>query len=150
NPETRKRSAFDALQYYATLGITTHRDGGAFHSDEPSGGVANENTYTMHDSFRALNREGRLPARMRIDFLHQDSPTANPPLPTLSQRLKYSFPFFGDEWIKTGGIGEFTGGGVDGLRAIARAGWRAEDHALNLAGVTNLVKDRETVNAEIP
>ena len=31
-----------------------------------------------------------------------------------------------------------------------QAGWRAEDHALNLAGVTNLVKDRETVNAEIP
>ena len=64
--------------------------------------------------------------------------------------MKNSFPFFGDEWIKTGGIGEFTGGGVEGLRAIARAGWRAEDHALNLAGVTNLVKDRETVNAEIP
>ena len=91
-----------------------------------------------------------MPARLRIDFLHQDSPTANPPLPTLSPRLKNSFPFFGDEWIKTGGIGEFTGGGVEGLRAIAKAGWRAEDHALNLAGVTNLIKDRETVNAEIP
>ena len=61
-----------------------------------------------------------------------------------------SFPFFGDEWIKTGGIGEFTGGGIEGLRAIAKAGWRAEDHALNLAGVTKLIKDRETVNAETP
>jgi len=149
-PDTRKRSAHDALQYYAKLGITTHRDCGAFHSDLPSGGLANENTYTMHDPFLALQREGTLPARLRIDFLHQDSPTANPPLPTLSQRLKNSFPFFGDEWIKTGGIGEFTGGGVEGLRAIAKAGWRAEDHALNLAGVTNLIKDRETVNAEIP
>jgi predicted amidohydrolase YtcJ len=150
NPETRKRSAHDALQYYARLGITTHRDCGAFHADAPSGGLANENTYTMHDPFLALHRDGNMPARLRIDFLHQDSPTANPPLPTLSQRLKNSFPFFGDEWIKTGGIGEFTGGGVDGLRAIAKAGWRAEDHALNLAGVTNLIKDRETVNAEIP
>jgi predicted amidohydrolase YtcJ len=149
-PETRKRSALDALRYYAKLGITTHRDCGAFHSDGPSGGLANENTYTMHDPFLALHREGAMPARLRIDFLHQDSPTANPPLPTLSQRLKNSFPFFGDEWIKTGGIGEFTGGGVEGLRAIAKAGWRAEDHALNLAGVTNLIKDRETVNAEIP
>ncbi len=149
-PETRKRSALDALRYYARLGITTHRDCGAFHSDELSGGVANENTFTMHDPFLALDREGAMPARLRIDFLHQDPPNANPPLPTLSQRLKYSFPFFGDEWIKTGGIGEFTGGGVEGLRAIAKAGWRAEDHALNLAGVTNLVKARETVNAEIP
>jgi predicted amidohydrolase YtcJ len=140
----------DALQYYASLGITTHRDGGAFHSEEPSGGVANENTYTMHNPFLALNREGRMPARLRIDFLHQDPPNANPPLPTLSQRLRNSFPFFGDEWLKTGGIGEFTGGGIEGLRAIAKAGWRGEDHALNLAGATNLITMRETVNKEIP
>jgi len=149
-PETRKRGALGALQYYAGLGITTHRDCGAFHAEEPAGGVASENTYTMHNPFLALHREGPMPARLRIDFLHQDPPTANPPLPTLGPRLRNSFPFFGDEWIKTGGIGEFTGGGVEGLRAIARAGWRAEDHALNLTMVTNLVKDRETVNAEIP
>jgi len=148
--DTRKRGALGALQYYASLGITTHRDCGAFHADEPAGGVASENTYTMHNPFLALHREGPMPARLRIDFLHQDPPTANPPLPTLGPRLRNAFPFFGDEWIKTGGIGEFTGGGVDGLRAIARAGWRAEDHALNLTMVTNLVKDRETVNAEIP
>jgi predicted amidohydrolase YtcJ len=148
--DTRKRGAFDALQYYAALGITTHRDCGAFQSDEPSTGIANENTYTMHNPFLALNREGRLPARLRLDFLHQDPPNANPPLPTLSDRLKNSFPFFGDEWLKTGGIGEFTGGGVDGLRAIAKAGWRGEDHALNLAGVTQLIANREIVNAETP
>jgi predicted amidohydrolase YtcJ len=150
NPQTRKRSAMDALQYYAKLGITTHRDAGAFQSDQLSGGLANENTYTMHDPFLALHKDGNMPARLRIDFLHQDPPNANPPLPSLSQRLKNSFPFFGDDWIRTGGIGEFTGGGVEGLRAIAKAGWRGEDHALNLAGVTNLIKDRETVNAEIP
>lgn len=149
-PEARKRTALGALQYYARLGITTHRDCGAFHSEELSGGLASENTYTMHNPFLALHREGRMPARLRIEFLHQDAPAANPPLPTLSQRLRNSFPFFGDEWIRTGGISEFTGGGIEGLRAIARAGWRAEDHALNLAGVTNLIKDRETVNAEIP
>jgi len=91
-----------------------------------------------------------MPARLRIDFLHQDAPTADPPLPTLSQRLKYSFPRFGDDWLRTGGIGEFTGGGLEGLRAIAKAGWRAEDHALNLAGATNLIANREIVNREIP
>ena len=157
-PETRRRTALGALDYYARLGITTHRDCGAFHSEQPSGGVANENMYTMHEPFLALHRDGKLPARLRIDFLHQDpstplgaaAPAAAPPLPTLGPRLRNAFPFFGDEWLKTGGIGEFTGGGVDGLRAIARAGWRAEDHALNLAGVTNLIKDRETVHAEIP
>src|SRR5215475_7744932 len=45
-PETRKRGALDALKYYAKLGVTTIRDCGAFHSDGPSGGVANENTFT--------------------------------------------------------------------------------------------------------
>jgi predicted amidohydrolase YtcJ len=149
-PETRKRNALAALQYYTKLGITTHRDSGAFHSEAPSTGVANENTYTMHDPFMALNRENRMPARLRIDFLHQDPPNANPPLPTLGPRLRNSFPFFGNDWLKTGGIGEFTGGGVEGLRAIAKAGWRAEDHALNLNGVEALIRDRETVNAEIP
>jgi predicted amidohydrolase YtcJ len=149
-PETRKRSAADALQYYATLGITTHRDSGAFHADEPATGIASENTYTMHEPFLALHREGRLAARLRLDFLHQDPPNANPPLPTLSHRLKNSFPFFGDDWVKTGGIGEFTGGGIEGLRAIAKAGWRGEDHALNLQGVTALIEAREKVNAEIP
>lgn len=149
-PETRKRSALDALKYYAKLGITTHRDCGAFNSEGPSGGIANENIYTMHNPFLALHNEGTIPARLRIEFARQDSATANPPLPTLGPRLRNSFPNFGDEWVKTGGIGEFTGGGVDGLRAIAKAGWRAEDHALNLNGVTNLTKDRETVNAEIP
>jgi predicted amidohydrolase YtcJ len=149
-PETRKRSAMDAMQYYAKLGITTHRDCGAFHSEELSNAIANENTNTMHNPFLAIHREGKMPVRLRIDFLHQDAPNANPPLPTLSQRLKNSFPFFGDEWLKTGGIGEFTGGGVDGLRAIAKAGWRGEDHALNLAGVTSLIANREIVNAETP
>jgi predicted amidohydrolase YtcJ len=149
-PATRKRTALEALQYYARLGITTHRDSGAFHADEPAPGIASENTYTMHNPFHELNRDGTLPARLRIDFLHQDSPTADPPLPTLSQRLRNSFPRFGNDWLRTGGIGEFTGGGLEGLRAIARAGWRGEDHALNLAGVTTLITNRETVNREIP
>ena len=149
-PETRQRSALDALNYYAALGITTHRDGGAFHAEDPAPGIASENTYTMHNPFLALNREKKMTARLRIDFLHQDPPNATPPLPTLGPRLRNSFPFFGDDWIRTGGIGEFTGGGLDGLRAIARAGWRAEDHALNLAGATTLIANREMVNAEIP
>jgi hypothetical protein len=149
-PETRRRSALDALRYYAMLGITTHRDSGAFHADEPATGIATENTYTMHEPFLALHLEGTMPARLRIDFLHQDDPNAEPPLPTLSERLRNSFPFFGDDWLRTGGIGEFTGGGVEGLRAIARAGWRGEDHALNLAGATGLIETRERVHAEIP
>ena len=62
-PETRKRSALDALQYFTRLGITTHKDSGAFHSDGPATGIASENT--LHDAPpvpRAPPREGSLPA----------------------------------------------------------------------------------------
>jgi predicted amidohydrolase YtcJ len=149
-PEARRRTTLGALQYYASLGVTTHRDSGAFHAEEPAGGIASENLYTMHEPLLALDGEKRLPVRVRLDFLHQDSPDADPPLPTLSARLRNSFPFFGNDWLRTGGIGEFTGGGIEGLRAIARAGWRGEDHALNLAGVTRLIELREQVHAETP
>ena len=44
-------------------------------TESPSTGVANENTYTMHQPFLALNREGKLPTRYRFDFLHQDAAT---------------------------------------------------------------------------
>jgi predicted amidohydrolase YtcJ len=149
-PESRRRTALESLRYYAALGVTTHRDLGAFHAEEPAGGIASENTFTMHAPFLALDGDGELPARLRLEFLHQDPPGADPPLPTLSARLRNSFPFFGSDWLRTGGIGEFTGGGLEGLRAIARAGWRAEDHALDLGGATSLIEARETVHSEIP
>jgi predicted amidohydrolase YtcJ len=150
NDDLRRQNSLEALAYYTRLGITTHLDQGAFQSDTPSGGIANENNYTMYNSFLALNRDGLLPARLRINFLHQDSATPPVTLPTLSQRLKNSFPFFGDDMLRTGGIGEFTGGGVDGLVAIASAGWRAEDHSLNLASFQTLVQQREACNAQVP
>jgi predicted amidohydrolase YtcJ len=147
-PETRKRTAFGALQYFTTLGITTHGDSGAFHSELPSNGIASENVYTMHFPFIALQRERKLPARLRIDFLHQD-PTSDANLTTLAPRLRNSFQFFGDDWLRTSGIGEFTGGGLAGLLAIGRAGWRAEDHSLNLNSFLNLVNLRQMAHNQL-
>ena len=148
NAETRKRSAADALHYFNTLGITTHGDGGAFHSELPSNGIANENTYTMHFPFIALQRERKMPARLRMDFLHQD-PAADVNLTTLAPRLRNSFQFFGDDWLRTAGIGEFTGGGVNGLVAIGRAGWRGEDHSLSLANFLTLVGQRQQAHDQL-
>ena len=148
-PETRKRSAADALQYFTSLGITTHGDSGAFHAELPSNGIASENTYTMHFPFMELQRERKLPARLRIDFLHQDSATDDPPLPTLAPRLRNSFQFFGDDWMRTAGIGEFTGGGIPGLVAIGRAGWRGEDHSLSLNNFLTLVVNRQQAHDQL-
>ncbi|HEX6194407.1 MAG TPA: amidohydrolase family protein [Jiangellaceae bacterium] len=157
SPETRRRSAHGALRYYASLGITMHKDSSAFHDEEPAGGIATENIFTMHEPFIELDRNGQLPARMRFDFGHYDggfgiifNPGAPPPddIPTLRQRLKNSFPYYGNDWLRTGGIGEHTGAGVPGLRAIAEARWRAEDHALNLGMAEAHIANREVVHAE--
>jgi predicted amidohydrolase YtcJ len=149
NYEARKETAAGALQYFTSLGITTHGDSGAFHAETPSNGIASENTYKMHFPFIALQRERRLPARLRIDFLHQDSATADPPLPTLAPRLRNSFQFFGDDWLRSAGIGEFTGGGIPGLVAIGRAGWRAEDHSLSLNNFIGLVNNRQMAHDQL-
>ena len=147
-PETRKRSARDALQYFTALGITTHGDSGAFHAETPSNGIASENVYTMHFPFIAMQRERSMPARLRIDFLHQD-PASDALLTTLAPRLRNSFQFFGDDWLRTAGIGEFTGGGIPGLVAIGRAGWRGEDHSLSLNNFLGLVANRQAAHDQL-
>ena len=148
-PESRKRTAAGALQYFTSLGITTHGDSGAFHAETPANGIASENVYTMHFPFIELQRDRTMPARLRIDFLHQDSATADPPLPTLAPRLRNSFQFFGDDWLRTQGIGEFTGGGIPGLVAIGKAGWRAEDHSLSLNNFLGLVSARQMAHDQL-
>src|SRR4029079_5398652 len=87
-PAERKRGALDAMNYGLSLGVTTHLDQGAFQATNmPSDGAAHEDNYTMHLPFIGLHREGLLPARLRINYLHQD-PT--PDLTTLKERLRNS------------------------------------------------------------
>jgi predicted amidohydrolase YtcJ len=146
NPEQRKRSAMEALRFYTELGTVMHGDKGAFLSDTPNNGIANENYYTMYYPFLELWREGRMPARLRFDYLHQDAPTdAN--MTTLGARLRNAWQFHGDGMLKSSSIGEFTstnGLVVNNLRAIARAGWSGEDHIVG-GSPSNLIAAREAV-----
>jgi predicted amidohydrolase YtcJ len=151
NPEQRRRGALDALNYGLSLGVTTHLDQGAFQAaNTPADGAAHEDNYTMQLPFVALNQEGKLPARLRINYLHQD---ASPELTTLRERLRNTLPFFGDDMVRTGGIGEFIGGGkafVDAARLIARSGWRAEVHSLSRTDFQQEIQDFETAHKETP
>ena len=158
NAEQRKRGALDAMNYGLSLGVTTHLDQGAFQAtNTPNDGAAHEDNYTMALPFMALKAEGKLPARLRINFLHQD---ATPDLPTLNERLRNSFPFFGDDMIRTGGIGEFIAGGggpngppsplVEAAKLIARAGWRAEVHSLTQMDYQQEIQAYEAAHAERP
>jgi predicted amidohydrolase YtcJ len=148
----------DALNYGLGLGVTTHLDQGAFQAtNTPMDGAAHEDNYAMPLPFMALKNEGKLPARLRINFLHQD---ATPDLVTLKERLRNSFPFFGDDMIRTGGIGEFIAGGggpggppsplVDAAKLIARAGWRAEVHSLTQMDYQQEIQAYEAAHAETP
>jgi hypothetical protein len=150
--EQRKRSAIDAMTYGLGLGVTTHLDQGAFQAtNTPTDGAAHEDNYTMHVPFLALRDEGKLPARLRINFLHQDS---TPDLPTLTERLKNSFKFFGDDMVRTGAIGEFIAAFgpsspfVEAAKRVARAGWRAEVHSLSATDFQQEIQGYEAAHAE--
>lgn len=74
-PDQRKRGAIDALNYGLSLGVTTHQDQGAFQAtNTPADGAAHEDNYTMNLPFLALHDERKLPARLRINFLHKTQP----------------------------------------------------------------------------
>jgi predicted amidohydrolase YtcJ len=145
----RRRGAIDALNYGLSLGVTTHLDQGVFQAtNTPNDGAAHEDNYAMQLPFVELHREGRLPARLRINYLHQD---ATPELTTLRERIKNTIPFFGDDWIRTGGIGEFIGGPksfVEAAKLLARAGWRAEVHSLSRNDFQQEIQDYETAHKE--
>ena len=149
----RKRGVLDAMAYAASVGVTTHLDQGAFQAtNTPSDGAAHEDNYTMHQPFLAVYAEGRGLVRLRINFLHMET---DPELPGLTERLRNAFPFFGDDMVRTGGIGEFIAQGLgptwlEAARRVARAGWRAEVHSLSTTDFQTEIQGYETVDAEFP
>ena len=100
--------------------------------------------------------------RLRINFLHMD---ADPDSVGLSQRLLNAFPFFGNDLVRTGGIGEFvapdptdpigsgTANNVRWLTAatkVAQAGWRAEVHSLTPTDFKAEIDGFALVDAQYP
>ena len=149
--DQRRRGTLDALAYGLGLGVTTHLDQGAFQAtNTPNDGAAHEDNYAMNLPFLALHKEGKLPARLRINFLHQD---ATPDLPTLRERVRNSFPFFGDDMVRTGGIGEFIAGpkaSTEAAKLLARERWRAEVHSLSRTDFQQEIQDYEAAHKESP
>ena len=138
-PAERRRSVVDAMNHALLVGVTTHLDQGAFQTAvNATDGAAHEDNFTMHIPFLEIYEQGKGTIRLRINFLHMET---DPNTPELAQRLKNAFPFLGNEWVKTGGIGEFIAAGtnpappqnspfVDAAKRVARANWRAEVHSL--------------------
>ena len=151
--EGRERGVRDAIAYGLSLGVTTHLDEGAFQATGTSSdGAAHEDNYTMHLPFLSVHADGDLRARVRINFLHMES---DPATPELVQRLRNQFPFFGDDMLRTGGIGEFIAQGTGSTFAaaalrVAEAGWRAEVHSLTATDYQAEIQAFEAANAQFP
>lgn len=151
--DDRKRGVVDAMAYAASMGVTTHLDQGAFQATgTPADGAAAEDNYRMHLPFLSVYDEGRGIIRLRINFLHQDTDIT---VPTLQQRLLNTFPFFGNDMVRTGAIGEFIAANYFGgpvfmaaARRAAEAGWRVEVHSLNATDFQSEIQAFETVHRE--
>jgi hypothetical protein len=122
--EDKKRSALDAMAYSASIGLTTNLDqtlvakatgtlDPASLDPQPTDALFNLNHFRMYDAWLALHREDKAFIRLQINFLHNQGFIAalgdlDHQLPELRERLKNQFPFFGDDMVRTGGIGEWA------------------------------------------
>lgn len=155
----QKRGTRDALAYAASLGLTTHLDQGGFPAAaDDSDGAAHFDEYRAYDALLELHAEGALTNRVRLNFLHME---ADPETPQLRARLANAFPRFGDDMLKTVGIGEFTAGASpivmqptpeweNGTRLVAEAGWRNENHSLIPGDFATIIDGWERVHRALP
>jgi predicted amidohydrolase YtcJ len=161
-----KRGTVEAMAYLNSFGVTTSVDMGAFtipgtpdmQDAQQADNVESLNPWTMYDAFLALHREGKMTHRLRIFFLTQDT---RADVPILKQRLLNSFPGFGDDMLKTVGVGEFAaawsfqGGRTPAnyetaLQLVAKHGWAFQQHTLSLNEDQFTASTFEKVNAVTP
>ncbi len=152
--EDQLRSSRDMMAYSASVGLTAHSDKVLFPTPgslHPSQVLSNLDHYRMYDPLLRLHRDGETTIRMEFNFLHNQS---DPDLPELRQRLRNQFTFFGDDMMRTGGIGEWAaplGAGdvwFEAQRLVAEAGWRNENAVDNVDQLTQVVEAWEAVNEE--
>ncbi|KAK1761556.1 putative amidohydrolase family protein [Echria macrotheca] len=153
SPIQRQHSAEAAMAYAASVGSTTHLDQGAFPATGTTAdGSGNEDLYTFHEPFLATYKAGMGKVRLRVNFLSMDSNDSSSS--ALAERLRNTFPFFGNSMMRTGSVGEFIVLEYDGgpvfeaaARRVAAAGWRLEVHSLTAQDYQNQITAFEAINA---
>jgi hypothetical protein len=165
--EDKKRGALDAMAYSASVGVTTNVDMGAFvipglpdiQDSFVFNNLAASDPFHMYDAFAELHREGKFSTRLRVFFLTMDT---QPDVPLLNQRLLNMFKDFGDDMMRSSGIGEFavnwTLGGppptpasyAAALQLVAKQGWAFQQHSLSPAEDELTIGAFEAVNATTP
>ena len=185
--DDKKRSALDAMAYSARVGVTANLDqtlvavatgtlDPASLEPQPTHFLFNLNHYRMYDAWLALHAEGKAFVRLQINFLHNQGfipelGGLEHQLPELRERLKNQFQFFGDDMLRTGGIGEWAApfalpdqrerlsrSGYEAQRLVAqgalaqreRAGRQPDQHRQHRAGGRDLRGDGRRVRHQGP
>ena len=165
--EDKQRGTMDALDYSASVGVTTDVDMGAFvipgtpdiEDSFVFDGLASADPFHMYDAALAVHRDKKMTARLRIFFLSMDTEAK---IPLLSERLRNAFDGLGDDMLRISGIGEFATvwplfGKVTppanyevALQLVAKQGWPFQQHSLSLAEDQLTAETFEKVNAVTP
>jgi predicted amidohydrolase YtcJ len=164
--EDKKRGTRDALAYSASVGVTTNVDMGGFilpgtphiQDSDVFDTLASWDPFTAYDPLLALHDEGKVSVRVRLFFLSMDR---NPAVPMTTQRVLNAVSNFGDEMVRTSGIGEFATtwplfgnpfptNFVNALTIVAQRGWAFQQHTLSLLEDQFTAGAFETVNKTIP
>ena len=177
--DDKRRSALDAMAYSASVGLTTNLDqtlvakatgtlDPASLEPQPTDALFTLNHFRMYDAWLSLREEGKAFVRLQINFLHNQGFIAalgdlDHQLPELRERLKNQFPFFGDDMMRTGGIGEWAAPFAlptsadyavwyESQRLVAKARWRNENAQAGTptssANIEQVVATYEAVDRE--
>jgi predicted amidohydrolase YtcJ len=165
--EDKKRGTRDALAYSASVGVTTNVDMGGFilpgtphiQDSDTFDTLASFDPFTAYDPLLALHEEGKVSVRVRLYYLSMDR---SPAVPMTTQRVLNAFANFGDDMVRSSGIGEFAttwqlfpGSAlptnfVEALTIVAQRGWAFQQHSLSLIEDTFTAGVFETVNKTTP
>jgi hypothetical protein len=153
--EDKKRNALRTMAYSTSVGVTAWLDKSTIYALgplHPRQGSANVDPYKSRDAWNAVHTEGRMSMRVQMDFTAFAERDDNA---MLKEYLRNALPYFGDDMLRTGGIGEWPApaAAVEQTRAaqrlVAQAGWRCDNDASNLRGLTQLVEQLEDVNKDV-
>jgi len=156
----------DALNYSASVGVTTDVDMGAFippgapdtQDSFAADTLATFDPFRMYDAIASVHRDEKMPVRVRLFFLSMDT---RPDVPMLRQRLLNTLKGFGDDMLRVSGIGEFAStwplfGNTPpanyetALQLIAKQGWAFQQHSLSPAEDKLTIETFEAVNPTTP
>ncbi len=141
NFEDKKRNALRTMAYSTSLGLTTWLDKSTIYALgplHPRQGSAAVDPYRSRDAWNVVHNEGLMSMRVQMDFTCFAERDDNA---MLQEYLRNALPYFGDDWLRTAGIGEWPApaAAVEQTRAaqrlVAQAGWRCDNDAAKSQGI---------------